>query len=189
MPGATHVLGRVQQQQGGTHGLPPHGKTDAAMNARQPALTPVLQTRATRPVRRRRARGGPRAAAWGMTPWGKGREAKVAQRICRGGRGRRPSTPTAVERFCRAFQWFSRTRGGCHSVLSATRARLLCCVMSLCTPHAPTGHAPLEVIGPEARFMPLDRWVNDPFRALQERPQVQATALLADVLRPQAAPA
>ena len=50
--GGHHVLGRVQQQQGGTHGLPPHGKTDAAMNARQPALTPVLQTRATRTVRR-----------------------------------------------------------------------------------------------------------------------------------------
>jgi hypothetical protein len=54
---------------------------------------------------------------------------------------------------------------------------------------ATTGRAPIEVVRPETRRMPLDRWLNDPFRALQERGTVKREAELADVLRPQAAAA
>ena len=179
----------MQQQQGVTHWLPPHVKTDAEMNARTPAMTQVLQTRDQRTVRRRLARLGQRAAAWGMTPWVKGLEEQLPQLIGRVGRVRLPSTTKAVARFFRAFPRCYSTRGGFHSVLSATRELLLFFVMYLCTQHATTGQAPIEVIVPAARFMPLYRLVHDPFRALQERHHVKATAMLADLLRPQAATA
>jgi hypothetical protein len=114
-------LCRVQQQQGVTHWLPQHVTTDAASNARTPAMTQVWQTRDTRTVRRRLARLGARASAWGIIPWVQGVEAKLPQRICRVGRVRLPSTTHAVERFFRAFERFYNTRKGVHAVLSATR--------------------------------------------------------------------
>jgi hypothetical protein len=55
------------------------------------------------------------------------------------------------------------------------------------TQHATTGQAPIEVILPEARSMPLYRIINDPFRALQEWGDVKREAEMADVLRPQEA--
>jgi transposase-like protein len=189
VPGATHVLCRFHQQQGVTHWLQQHFKTDAEINARKPAMKQVLQTRDKRTVRRRLARLGQRAAELGITPWVKGLEEKLPQLICSVGSVRLPSTTNAVERFFRAFQRFYSTRGGFHSVLSAKRELLLFLVMYLFTQHATTGQAPIEVIVPEARFMPLYRLVNDPFRALQERHHVKATAMLADLLRPQAATA
>ena len=82
-----------------------------------------------------------------------------------------------------------KTRTGFHAVLSATRELLLLLVVYLFTPHATTGQAPIEVIVPEARRMPLYRLINDPFRALQERASVKSEATMADVLRPQAAAA
>jgi hypothetical protein len=57
------------------------------------------------------------------------------------------------------------------------------------TPHASTGQAPIEVILPEARYMPLYRLINDPCRALQERGDVKREVEMADWLRPQAAAA
>src|SRR5262249_20301518 len=92
-----------------------------------------------------------------------------------------------IERFFRAFQRFYRTRGGFHSVLSAKRELLLFLVVYVFTPHATTGQAPIEVIMPEARSMPLYRLINDPFRALQERENVNRETEMADLLRPQGA--
>ena len=57
----------------------------------------------------------------------------------------------------------------------------------VCTQHATTGQAPIEVIMPEARSMPLYRLINDPFRALQEWTEVKPEAPMADLLRPQVA--
>jgi hypothetical protein len=91
-----------------------------------------------------------------------------------------------MERFFRAFARFYKTRQGFPSVLSATRELLLLLVVYLCTQHATPGPAPIEVIVPEARRMPLYRLINDPFRALQERASVKSEATMADLLRPQA---
>ena len=74
-------------------------------------------------------------------------------------------------------------------MLSATRELLLFLVVYLFTQHATTGQAPIEVIVPEARRMPLYRLINDPFRALQERASVKSEATMADLLRPKAAAA
>jgi hypothetical protein len=41
---------------------------------------------------------------------------------------------------------------------------------------------PIEVIVPEAWRMPLYRFINDPFKALQEQASVKATAPMADLL-------
>jgi hypothetical protein len=57
------------------------------------------------------------------------------------------------------------------------------------TQQATTGHAPIEVIMPEARRMPLYRLINDPFRALQEREAVKSEVTMADLLRPKTAAA
>jgi hypothetical protein len=57
------------------------------------------------------------------------------------------------------------------------------------TQQATTGQAPIEVLVPEARRMPLYRLINDPFRALQERAAVKSEATRADVLRPKTAAA
>jgi hypothetical protein len=122
-----------------------------------------------------------------MTPWVQGVEQKWPQLIGRVGRVRRPATSNAVARVFRAFQRFYRTRGGVHSVLSATRAWLRFGVVSVFTPHATTGQAPSAVVLPEARSLPLYRLINDPFRALQERQSVKSEATMADVLRPQVA--
>jgi len=62
-------------------------------------------------------------------------------------------------------------------------------VVYVFTQHATTGQAPIEVIMPEARSMPLYRLINDPFRALQERADVKPEVPMADLLRPQEAPA
>ena len=53
--------------------------------------------------------------------------------------------------------------------------------------HATTGQAPIEVIVPEARSMPLYRLINDPFRALQERGDVKREAEMADLFQSQEA--
>jgi hypothetical protein len=187
VPGAKHVWCRVHHQQGVTHWLKAHVKTDADMNLRKPARKQVFQTRDQRTVRRRLARLKARAAAWGMTPWVTGGEEKLPQLLGRVGSTRLPSTTTAIERCFRAFERCSNTRKGCHSVLSATRELRLFVVVSVFTQQATTGQAPIEVILPEARRMPLYRLINDPFRALQERASVKPEAHMAELLLPKAA--
>ena len=187
VPGATHVWCRFHHQQGVTHWLKQHFATEAEINARKPAMKRLFQTRDKRTVRRRLARLRERAAELGITPWVTAVEDKLPQLICRVGSVRLPSTSNAVERFFRAFQRFYRTRGGFHTVPSAKRELLLFLVVYMFTQHATTGQAPIEVIIPEARRMPLYRLINDPFRALQERADVKPEAPMADLLRPHAA--
>jgi transposase-like protein len=189
LPAAKHVLCRFHQQQGVTHWLKQHFATDAEIGARKPMMKQVLQTRDKRTVRRRLARLRARASELGITPWVNRVEAKLPQLICSVGSTRLPSTTNAIERFFRAFQRFYATRGGFHSVLSAKRELLLFLVVYLFTQRAADGHAPIEVIVPEARRMPLYRLINDPFGALQERGHVKATATMADLLQPQVAAA
>jgi transposase-like protein len=187
VPGAKHVLCRFHHQQGVTHWLKQHFATEAEINARKPAMKRLFQTRDKRTVRRRLARLRERAADLGITPWVTAVEAKLPQLICSVGSVRLPSTSNALERFFRAFQRFYRTRGGFHTVHSAKRELLLFLVVYMFTQHATTGQAPIEVIIPEARRMPLYRLINDPFRALQERESVKPEATMADLLRPKAA--
>ena len=187
--GATHVLCRFHHQQGVTHWLQQHFATEAEINARKPAMKRLFQTRDKRTVRRRLARLRERAPELGMTPWVTAVEAKLPQLIGSVGSVRLPSTTNAVERFFRAFQRFYCTRGGFHSVLSAKRELLLFLVVYVFTQHATTGQAPIEVIMPEVRRMPLYRLINDPFKALQERGAVKPTATMADLLSGKAATA
>ena len=189
VPGAKHGWCRFHHQQGVTHWLQQQFKTDAEISTRKPMMQPVLQTRDTRTVRRRLARLREPAPAFGITPWVSRVEEKLPGRICTVGRVRLPSTTKAIERFFRAFQRFDSTRGGVHAVLSTKRELLRLFVVSLFTPHATTGQAPIEVIMPEARRMPVSRLINDPFRALQERGNVKGTPQMADLLRPQEATA
>jgi transposase-like protein len=182
-------LCHFHHQQGVTHWLKQHFATEAEINARKPAMKRLFQTRDKRTVRRRLARLRERAPELGITPWVTTVEAKLPQLICSVGSVRLPSTSNAVERFFRAFQRFYRTRGGFHSVLSAKRELLLFLVVYVFTQHATTGHAPIEVIVPEARRMPLYRLINDPFRALQEWGNVKGTPHMADLLQPEEATA
>ena len=142
-----------------------------------------------RTVRRRLARLRERAPALGITPWVSRVDEKLPELDCTVGSVRLPSTSNAVERFFRAFQRFYRTRGVFNSVLSAKRELLLFLVVYMFTQHATTGQAPIEVIMPEARRMPVYRLINDPFRALQERGNVKGQPQMADLLRPQEVPA
>jgi hypothetical protein len=189
VPSAKHVLCRFHHQQGVTHWLKQHFATAAEINARKPAMKRLFQTRDKRTVRRRLARLRDQAPALGITPWVSRVDEKLPALICTGGSARLPSTSNEIERFFRAFERFYKTRKGFHSVISATRELLLFLVVSVFTQHATTGHAPIEVIVPEARRMPLYRLSNDPFGALQEQGQVKATATMADVLLPQEAEA
>jgi transposase-like protein len=189
VPGAKHVWCRFHPQQGVTHWLQQHFKTDAEISTRKPMMKQVLPTRDKRTVRRRLARLREQAPALGMTPWVSRVEEKLPGLICTVGSVRLPSTTNAIERFFRAFQRFYSTRGGCHSVRSTKRELLLFLVVYLFTPHATTGQAPIEVMMPEARRMPLYRLINDPFRALQERGNVKGTPQMADLLQPQEATA
>src|SRR5262244_3771164 len=189
VPGAQHVLCRFHHQQGVTRWLKQHFATAAEIDARKPAMKQLFQTHDKRTVRRRLTRLKERAAEWRITPWISTVEAKLPQLICSVGSVRLPSTSNAVERFFRAFQRFYCTRGGFHAVLSAKRELLLFLVVYVFTQHATTGQAPIEVIVPEARSMPLYRLINDPFRALQERADVKPEAPMADLLRPQEAAA
>jgi len=188
-PGAQHVLCHFHHQQGVTHWLQQHFKTDAEINAPKLAMKRLLQTRDKRTVRRRLARLRARAAAWGMTPWGTQVEEQLPQLIGSVGSIRLPSTTNAIERFFRAFQRFYATRRGFHSVRSATCELRLFLVVYVFTQQATTGRAPIEVIVPEARRRPLYRLINDPFRALQERTDVKPEATMADLLLPQEAAA
>jgi hypothetical protein len=149
----------------------------------------VLQTRDKRTVRRRLARLRARASELGLIPWVSRVDEKLPQLIGSVGSARLPSTTNAIERFFRAFERFYKTRKGFHSILSAKRELVLFLVVYVFTQHATTGQAPIEVILPEARRMPLYRLINDPFRALQERGCVKRAAEMADLLRPQEAAA
>jgi transposase-like protein len=189
LPAAKHVLCRFHHQQGVTHWLRQHFATDAEIDVRKPAMKRVFQTRDKRTVRRRLARLKARASELGITPWVTGVEEKLPQLIGSVGSVRVPATTNAIERFFRAFARFYKTRQGFHSVLSAKRELLLFLVVYVFTQHATTGQAPIEVIVPEARRMPLYRLINDPFRAFQERASVKSEATLADLLRPQEAAA
>jgi len=182
LPAAKHVLCRFHHQQGVTRWLKQHFATDAESEARKPVMKRLLQTRDQRTVRRRFARLKARAAEWGMMPWVTGVEAKLPQLICTVGSRRVPATTNAIERFFRAFERFDKTRQGFHSVLSAKRELLLFLIVYVFTQRASTGQAPIEVILPEARRMPLYRLINDPFRALQERGNVKREAEMADLL-------
>jgi hypothetical protein len=115
-----------------------------------------------------------------MTPWVTQVEEQWPPLIGRVGSLRIPATTTAIERFFRVFQRFDATRRGVHSVRRATCALRLFRVVSGFTQQATTGRAPIEVIVPEARRMPLYRLINDPFRALQERTDVKPEATMAD---------
>jgi transposase-like protein len=189
VPGAKHVLCRFHHQQGVTHWFKQHFTTEAEINARKPVMKRLLQTHDKRTVRRRLAQLRERAPELGITPWLNRVEEKLPALLCSVGSSRLPSTTNAIERFFRAFERFYKTRQGFHSVLSAKRELLLFVVVYLFTQRAADGHAPREVIVPEARRMPLYRLINDPFKALQERGNVKATATMADLLRPQAAAA
>jgi transposase-like protein len=187
LPAAKHVLCRFHHQQGVTHWLKRHFVTDTEIDARKPMMKKVLQTRDKRTVRRRLTRLKARAAELGITPWVTGVEEKLPQLIGSVGSRYVPSTTNAIERFFRAFERFYKTRKGFHSVRSAKRELLLFLVVYMFSQRASTGQAPIEVILPEARRMPLYRLINDPFRALQERGYVKREAEMADLLRPKAA--
>jgi transposase-like protein len=187
LPAAKHVLCRFHHQQGVTHWLKQHFATDAEIDARKAMMKQVLQTRDKRTVRRRLARLRARASELGLIPWVSRVDEKLPQLIGSVGSARLPSTTNAIERFFRAFERFYKTRKGFHSILSAKRELVLFLVVYVFTQHATTGQAPIEVILPEARRMPLYRLINDPFRALQERASVKSEATMADLLRPKAA--
>ena len=187
--GAQHVWCRFHHQQGVTHWLKQHFRTDAEVNLRKPMLKKLFQTRDKRTVRRRLARLNAQAPALGIIPWVTGVEEKLPQLICSVGSRRLPSTTNAIERFFLAFERFYKTRKGFHSVLSAKRELLLFLVVYVFTQRDSTGHAPIEVLVPEARRMPLYRLINDPFRALQEWGYVKLEPEMADLLRPQEAAA
>jgi transposase-like protein len=187
VPGAQHVWCRFHHQQGVTHWLRQHFRSDAEINLRKPVMKKVLQTQDKRTVRRRLARLRARASELGLTPWVSRVDEKLPGLICSVGSVRLPSTTNAIERFFRAFERFYKTRKGFHAVLSAKRALRLFLVVYVFTQRDRTGQAPIEVIMPEARRMPLYRLINDPFRALQERGDVKREAELADLLRPQEA--
>jgi transposase-like protein len=189
LPAAKHVLCRFHHQQGVTHWLKQHFATDAEIDARKAMMKQVLQTRDKRTVRRRLARLRARASELGLIPWVSRVDEKLPQLIGSVGSARLPSTTNAIERFFRAFERFYKTRKGFHSILSAKRELVLFLVVYVFTQHATTGQAPIEVILPEARRMPLYRLINDPFRALQERGCVKRAAEMADLLRPQEAAA
>jgi transposase-like protein len=189
VPGAKHVLCRFHHQQSVTRWLRQHFTTEEEITTRKRVMKNVFQTHDKRTVRRRLARLREQAPALGITPWIIQVEAKLPQLICSVGSVRLPSTTNAIERFFRTFQRFYATRGGFHSVRSAKRELLLFLVVYVFTQHATTGQAPIEVIMPEARSMPLYRLINDPFRALQERADVKQEAEMADLLRPQEAAA
>ena len=186
MPGAKHVLGRFHHQQRITRWLKQHFTAEEESTTRKRVMTKVLQTHDKRTVRRRLARLREQAPTLGITTWITQVEAKLPQLICSVGSARLPSTTNTIERFFRAFERFYKTRRGFHSVLSAKRALLLFLVVYVFTQRSSTGQAPIEVIMPEARRMPLYRLINDPFRALQERNSVKREAHMADLLRPQA---
>jgi transposase-like protein len=189
VPRAKHVLCRFHHQQGVTHWLQQHFTTEAEINVRKPVMKQLLQTHDKRTVRRRLARLQEQAAALGIMPWVNRVEAKLPELICSVGSARLPSTTNAIERFFRAFERFYKTRRGFHSVPSAKRELLLFLVVYLFTQRASTGQAPIEVIVPEARRMPLYRLINDPFRTLQERAHVKGKPEMADWLRPEEATA
>jgi transposase-like protein len=187
--GAKHVLCRFHHQQRVTQWLKQHFTTAEEINTRKKVMKKVFQTPDKRTVRRRLARLKGQAPTLGILPWVSGVEEKLPQLICSVGRRRLPATTNAIERFFRAFQHFYCTRGGFHSVLRAKRELLLFLVVYVFTQHATTGQAPIEVIMPEARSMPLYRLINDPFRALQEWGDVKREVEMADWLRPQEAAA
>jgi transposase-like protein len=189
VPRAKHVLCRFHHQQGVTPWLKQHFTTAAEINARKPVMKRLLQTHDKRTVRRRLAPLRERAPELGITPWLNRVEEKLPALLCSVGSSRLPSTTNAIERFFRAFERFYKTRQGFHSVLSAKRELLLFVVVYLFTQRAADGHAPIEVIVPEARRMPLYRLINDPFKALQERTDVKPEATMADLLLPQEAAA
>ena len=189
VPGAKHVLCRFHHQQRVTPWLQQHCTTEEEITTRKRVRQNVLQTNDKRTVRRRLARLREQAQALGITTWLTQVEAKLPQLICSVGSVRLPATTKAIARFFRAFQRFYTTRGGFHSVLSAKRELLLVLVVYVFTQQATTGQAPIEVIMPEARSMPLYRLINDPFRALQERADVKREAEMANLLQPQEAAA
>ena len=184
--GAKHVLCRFHHQQGVTRWLRQHFSTEEEINTRKRVMKKLFQTQDKRTVRRRLRRLRDQAPELGITPWVSAVEEKLPQLICSVGSARLPSTTNTIERFFRAFERFYKTRRGFHSVLSAKRALLLFLVVYVFTQRSSTGQAPIEVIMPEARRMPLYRLINDPFRALQERNSVKREAHMADLLRPQA---
>ena len=189
LPASQHIFCRFHHQQNVTQWLKKHFTTAADITARKPLMKNLVQTTDKRTVRRRLARLAEKAAELGLVPWITTVREKLPSLICSIGSVRLPATINALERFFRAFNRFYKTRGGFHSVLSAKRELVLFLVVYLFTQRRSDGHAPIEVIVPEARRMPLYRLINDPLRALQELRTVKQKPNMADFLLSQEAAA
>jgi len=182
LPGVKHVLCRFHHQQAATQWLNKHFATEQEIKTRKPVMKKLFQTTDKRTVRRRLARLKEQAPALGITAWITTVIEKLPSLICSIGSQRLPSTTNAIECFFRAFNRFYKTRSGFHSVLSAKRELILFLVVYLFTQRCIDGHAPIEVIMPEAPHMPLYRLINDPFRSLQKWRNVKEKANMADFL-------
>ncbi len=181
LEGVHHVLCRFHQQQSVTQWLKKHFTTEAEKAERKAVMKKIFQTNDKRTVRRRLARLREKAPALGIIPWVTLVMEKLPSLICTLGSVRLPATTNAVERFFRAFNRFYKTRADFHSVISAKRELVLFLLVYLFTQRT-DGRAPIEVIMPDARRLPLYRLINDPLRALQERSYVKEKDNMADFL-------
>jgi hypothetical protein len=73
--------------------------------------------------------------------------------------------PTRLSGFSEPFNGsITHTRGGFHAVLSTKRELMLLVVVYVFTIQVSTGFVPIERIIPQARHIPLYKFVDDPFR-------------------------
>jgi hypothetical protein len=165
-PRATHLLGLFHHPQSVTRWFREHAASLAAeiVAARKRKMKRVVQTWDPRTGRRlaRLAAADP-AQQCGLDTWIARTRARLTQLVPALRRNPDPRTTNAIERFFRAFQRFSKTRGGFHSVIRAKRERMRFVVVYGFTLQASPGIAPIERSMPQARHMPLYQFLNDPF--------------------------
>lgn len=91
-----------------------------------------------------------------------------------------PRTTNAIERFFRAFNRFYKMRCGFFTVVSARRELIFFPLMYVFIQQPGSGKAPIESIMPEAKTMPLYRFINDPLGSVMGVEDVKRNVKMAD---------
>jgi hypothetical protein len=180
--GAKHILCLFHHQQGVTRWLKKTFSDEKQIAHRKSKLKKVFQTNDKRTVRRRLQKLKESSEELGVSEWVKQTEEKLPKLLPSIGSSVIPRTSNAIERFFRAFNRFYKMRCGFFTVISARRELIFFLLMYVFIQQPGSGKAPIESIMPEARTMPLYRFINDPLGTVIGVEDVKRNVKMADSL-------
>lgn len=168
-----HQICLFHHQQSVLRFLTENFEKEEDISKRKKEMKKVFQTKDKRTVIRRLQKLEKKAKELSITDWVKETKQNLKNLISAVGSRRISSTSNAIERFFRQFNRFYKTRCGFFSISSARNQLILFMVVYLFTKNGDGKKAPIEVILPQAKDMPLYKILNDPLTVLFDNDSVK----------------